>query len=64
MDNEHHDTVERTLWASIVALEEAADIAETLATELGPTALKEAQRKRAQADAIRAMLNDTPDQIT
>ena len=35
MKNEHHDTVERSLWASVVALEEAADIAERLAPELG-----------------------------
>jgi two-component system chemotaxis response regulator CheB len=58
MDNEHQDTVERTLWSSIVALEEAADIAETLAPELGPQATTHSRRKRDQAAAIKAMLKD------
>jgi two-component system chemotaxis response regulator CheB len=60
MENEHQDTVERTLWSSIVALEEAADIAETLAPELGPQSLQESRRKRAQAAAIKAMLKGSP----
>ena len=60
MENEHQDTVERTLWSSIVALEEAADIAETLAPELGAQSLEESRRKRDQAARIKAMLNESP----
>lgn len=60
MEDEHQDTVERTLWSSIVALEEAADIAETLAPDLGAQSLEESRRKRAQAAVIKAMLNESP----
>jgi two-component system chemotaxis response regulator CheB len=57
MENDHRDTVERSLWASIVALEEAADIAELLAPELGPQSLEEARQRRAQAAALKAIFN-------
>jgi two-component system, chemotaxis family, protein-glutamate methylesterase/glutaminase len=57
MEQEHHDTVERSLWSSVVALEEAADIAEQLAPELGPDALEEARKRREQADLLINMLN-------
>jgi two-component system chemotaxis response regulator CheB len=60
MEDEHHDTVERALWSSIVALEEAADIAEELAPALGPKSRDEARAKREQAATLKAMLNRFP----
>lgn len=48
--------MERSLWASVVALEEAADIAENLAAELGERAPDEVRKKRDQAASLRAML--------
>jgi two-component system chemotaxis response regulator CheB len=60
MENEHRDTVERTLWSSVVALEEAADIIEQLAPELGETSAEEARRNREQAAVLKAMLNHFP----
>jgi two-component system chemotaxis response regulator CheB len=56
MAQEHDETVERSLWSTVVALEEAAEIAEKLAPELGPHALEKARRKRAQAAALKDML--------
>jgi two-component system chemotaxis response regulator CheB len=63
MGDEHQDTVERTLWSSIVALEEAADIADTLAPQLGAQAAKDSRRKREQAAIIKAMLNEAPSRL-
>jgi len=60
MENEHHDTVERSLWSSVVALEEAADISESLASELGEKSLREAGSKREQAAILKKMLSDVP----
>jgi len=60
MENEHHDTVERSLWSSVVALEEAADISESLASELGEKSLREAGNKREQAAILKKMLSDVP----
>jgi two-component system chemotaxis response regulator CheB len=60
MENEHHDTVERSLWSAVVALEEAADITERLAPELGSDSLEESKRKREQAAALKAMLTRMP----
>lgn len=62
MQSEHHDTVERSLWSTIVALEEAADIAETLAPELGGRSLEDALAKREQAALLKKMLNRMPSQ--
>jgi two-component system, chemotaxis family, protein-glutamate methylesterase/glutaminase len=53
MASEHEDTIERTLWAAVVALEEAADIAEKVET---PHSLSEVISKRGQAATIREML--------
>jgi hypothetical protein len=64
MKNEHHDTVERSLWASVVALEEAADIAERLVTELGQEGLEEASRQREQAAFLKAILARLPEDGT
>jgi two-component system, chemotaxis family, protein-glutamate methylesterase/glutaminase len=58
MEDEHHETVERSLWASIVALEEAADIAEKLAPELGARTRRDVRRKREQARLLKGMLNN------
>ena len=60
MAQEHDDTVERSLWSSVVALEEAAEIAEKLAPELGPKAVESARQKRLRAAALREMLNAHP----
>jgi two-component system chemotaxis response regulator CheB len=60
MESEHHETVERSLWASVVALEEAADIGELLASDLGSKAMDEAQRKRRKAAVLKEMLNESP----
>ncbi len=59
MAEEHRDTVERSLWMSALALEEAAEIAEALASELGPDALEEARAKRKQSADLKAMLNSS-----
>ncbi|MFL6451096.1 MAG: chemotaxis protein CheB [Bryobacteraceae bacterium] len=57
MVQEHRETVERSLWMSVLALEEAAEIAEELGPELGPDALEEARTKRKQSTELRAMLD-------
>jgi hypothetical protein len=44
MEAEHRLTVERSLWSSVVALEEAAEIAEKLAPELSGAAPNGARR--------------------
>jgi two-component system chemotaxis response regulator CheB len=64
MKNEHHDTVERSLWASVVALEEAADIAERLAPELGREGAEEASKQREQAALLKTMLARLPSDRT
>ena len=64
MKNEHHDTVERSLWASVVALEEAADIAEQLAPELGPEGIEEASKQREQAAFLKTILARLPEDET
>jgi two-component system, chemotaxis family, protein-glutamate methylesterase/glutaminase len=63
MEDEHCNTVERSLWSTILALEEAAEIAELLAPELGPHSLSEARRKRGQAATLREMLGHLPAQL-
>lgn len=60
MKEEHYDTVERSLWASVVALEEAADIAEQLAPELGQEGIVEAGKQREQAAALKTILAKLP----
>jgi two-component system chemotaxis response regulator CheB len=64
MKNEHHDTVERSLWASVVALEEAADIAERLAPELGQDGVEEARKQREQAAFVKTLLARLPEDGT
>jgi two-component system chemotaxis response regulator CheB len=64
MKNEHHDTVERSLWASVVALEEAADMAEWLAPELGSDGMEEASKQREQAALLRRVLARLPEDGT
>ena len=59
MVKDHEETVERSLWSTIVALEEAAEIAEKIAPELGSPTLEEARKKRAQAETLRGMLTGT-----
>jgi two-component system, chemotaxis family, protein-glutamate methylesterase/glutaminase len=59
MAQEHRDTVERSLWMSVLALEEAAEIAEALVPELGPDALEDARTKRKQSADLKAMLNSS-----
>jgi two-component system chemotaxis response regulator CheB len=52
------DNIEASLWASIVALENAADTTESLSSELGPKAVEDVRRKRQDANILRDMLND------
>jgi two-component system chemotaxis response regulator CheB len=59
MEDEHHETVERSLWSTIVALEEAAEIAELLTPELGPLSMERARNKRNQAAILKAMFNES-----
>ena len=56
---EHREAVERTLWSTLVALEEAADIAERMAS--GPYGLspKELRKKREQIELIKTMLDNS-----
>jgi len=56
MEAEHRSTVERSLWSSVVALEEAAEIAEKLAPELSESAPDEARRYREQAASLKEIL--------
>lgn len=53
-----HDSVEASLWESVVALETAADMAERLSPDLGQEATEEARKKRQQAQALREMLKE------
>jgi two-component system chemotaxis response regulator CheB len=64
MKREHRSTVERTLWASVVALEEAADIAEWLAPELGSEGMEEAKKQREHAAALITILETLPEDTT
>ena len=58
LSEEHRATVERTIWSALVAIEEAAEIGEQLAPELGPAALEQTRLKRAQAAILKKMLKD------
>jgi two-component system, chemotaxis family, protein-glutamate methylesterase/glutaminase len=60
MEAEHRDTVERSLWSSVVALEEAAEIAEKLAPELGEESMDEARQNRNQAAILKDLLDRLP----
>jgi two-component system, chemotaxis family, protein-glutamate methylesterase/glutaminase len=60
MEAEHRDTVERSLWSSVVALEEAAEIAEKLAPELGEESMDEARQNRNQAAILKDLLDRFP----
>ena len=54
---EHHATVERTLWSTLVALEEEADISERLA-ETDDRIAEDVRNIRRQIEAIKAILSD------
>ena len=56
---EHREAVERTLWATLVALEEAADIAERMADGAYGLTPEQVRKKREQVTLIRNML-DSP----
>lgn len=60
MEAEHRSTVERSLWSSLVALEEAAEIAEKLAPQLSQSAPDEARRYREQAALLKEILARIP----
>lgn len=55
----HEETVERALWASVVALEEAADINEHIGAQSGDQTAEAARVQRRNAEIIREMLNRT-----
>jgi two-component system, chemotaxis family, protein-glutamate methylesterase/glutaminase len=61
MESEYQDTVERSLWSTVVALEEAADIAEKLGSRLGPSSAQQAGKHRTRATLIREMLSKGAD---
>jgi hypothetical protein len=57
MAAEHEETVERALWATVVALEQSAQIAEhRLVAQLGTRAAEDARKERQNAATIRKML--------
>lgn len=58
MAQEHNETVERTLWSTLVALEEAADISEKLSSEPGSPYAEEVTKKRGQIELIKNILNE------
>ncbi len=58
MAAEHDDTVERTMWSTLVALEEAADIADHLVPHLGAQSAAVAQKNRQNASIIKKMLEE------
>jgi len=60
MESEHRLTLQRSLWSTIVALEEAADIADLLVPELGAHAQEDARVKRDQAAILKTMLTSFP----
>lgn len=64
MKREHQDTVERSLWASVVALEEAADMTEQSPGELAADGAEEAIKRREQAALLRTMLAKVPTDVT
>jgi two-component system, chemotaxis family, protein-glutamate methylesterase/glutaminase len=55
---EQEDVVEKTLWSSVIALQNAAKVTEALAETLGPNSAEDVRQKRAQAEAIREMLDE------
>lgn len=62
MKNEHRETVERSLWSAIVALEEGADIAEILASDLTAGVLpEEAGALRERAALLKKMMTGLPE---
>ena len=54
---EHREAVERTLWSTLVALEEAADIAERMASGPNGFSPEEIRKKREQITLIKNMLD-------
>ncbi len=56
---EHREAVERTLWATLVALEEAADIAKRMADGPYRLSLEEVRKRREQITLIKNMLDST-----
>lgn len=57
---EHHSTVERTIWSTIVALEEGAEIDRQLATELGQGALENVTATQDLVAALKTYLARKP----
>lgn len=58
---EHITTVERSLWAAIVALEESADIAESVSGERVAEGLESARQRREEAARLRDVLRRLSD---
>lgn len=59
LQEEHQESIERSLWASVVALENAADLLERLAREMEPVSTQDAQEKRGQATKLREIIENT-----
>ena len=58
MAQEHNETVEPTLWCTLVALEEAADISEKLSTGANSSYAEDANRQRRHIELIKSILNE------
>ncbi|HEY3824318.1 MAG TPA: chemotaxis protein CheB [Bryobacteraceae bacterium] len=56
LKEEHLEAIEKSLWASLVILENAAALSEKLAAEQGPATAEEAREQRSQANALKEML--------
>ncbi len=58
----HYETQERTLWAGVVALEEAtnlvAEVAPLFPSESAARLLEQAEKKRRQAEQVHGILQD------
>ena len=56
LKEEEHDAVEKSIWASIIKLENAAALSERLISELGEEAARDGREKREQALRLKKML--------
>ena len=58
LKEEEEEAIEKSLWASLITVENAADLSEKLAPELGPAGAQDAREKRARANALREMISN------
>ena len=58
LERDQHDTVERKLWEAVIALEEAAEIADQLSLRFEGNYKKQANHRREQASILKDILHD------